>query len=162
MPPGVEESADDVRVEGPQAREGPFGALAGRAKRPVRDILAELTSRKNYAPTVSGRHHLWPRALGNYLPYGHKTLTLLSGEKHAILQGELNAHLRTVTKKLPGGQVVDMMPRRGNAGEAVCRNFTPEERINALDAFYRNFAEGRYYTAYRMELNAARARRRFK
>ena len=77
-------------------------------------------------------------------------------------KGELNAHLRTVTKKLPSGEVVDMMPRRGNAGEVVCRNFTPEERINALDDFYRHFAEGRYYAAFRMELNTAMARRSYK
>ena len=55
-----------------------------------------------------------------------------------------------------------MMPRRGNAGEVVCRNFRPNERINALDEFYRNFAEGRYYAAFRMELKAAIARGRFK
>ena len=91
---------------------------------------------------MSGRHHLGPQALGNVVLYGHKTLTLLSGEKHAILQGELNVHLRRITKKLAGGEVVDMMPRRGNAGVAVRRNFTPSERIDALDAFYRNFAEG--------------------
>jgi len=67
-----------------------------------------------------------------------------------------------MTKKLAGGKVVDMMPRRGNAGEVVCRNFRPNERINALDEFYRNFAEGRYYAAFRMELKAAIARGRFK
>jgi len=89
-------------------------------------------------------------------------LTLLSGEKHAILQGELNAHLRSVTKKLPGGEVVDMMPRRGNAGKLVRWNFTPEERLNALNSFYRGFAEGRYYVAFRMELNAALAKGMFK
>src|SRR5262245_30432078 len=71
---------------------------------------------QNYAPTVPGRHHLLPRAVGNYLPSGHNALTLLSGEKHAILQGELNVHLRSITKTFSGGKVVDMMPRRGNAG----------------------------------------------
>jgi len=162
MPAGVEQSAAEVGGQGPQAQEGPFGARAGAAKRPVSDILAELTSRKNYAPTVSGRHHLWPRALGNNLPYGHKALTMIRGEKHAILQGELNVHLRSVTKKLPGGELVDMMPRRGNAGKLVRWNFTPEERINVLDGFYRNFAEGRYYVAFRMELNAAWANGRIK
>ena len=41
-------------------------------------------------------------------------------------------------------------------------NFTAEERINALDGFYRSFAEGRYYAAFRMELNAALAEGMFK
>jgi len=54
-----------------------------------------------------------------------------------------------------------MMPRRGNAGIAVCRNFT-ESETNALDTFYYNFAEGRYYAAFRMELKAARANGRIK
>jgi hypothetical protein len=68
--------------------------------------------------------------------------------------------LRTVTKKLTGGKVVDLMPRRGNAGKLVLRNFTLDERINAMDEFYRKFAEGRYHAAFRMELNAARAKGR--
>jgi len=160
MPPGVNESAGEASGKGRQAPEDPFGGTAGRTKKPVSDILAELASRKNYAPTVSGRHHLLPRALGNNLPYGHKALTLIRGEKHAILQGELNVHLRSITKKLLGGKVVDMMPRRGNAGKVVLLNFTLDERIRALDDFYRNFAEGRYYAAFRMELKAARAKGR--
>jgi len=158
IPPGTNESVQDSANEGTQLGQSPADAPQGAPKRPVGDILAEISTRKRYAPTVSGRHHLGPRALGNDIPYGHTSLTLLSGERHAILQGELNAHLRRVTKKLVGGEVVDMMPRRGNAGVAVRRNFTPSERIDALDAFYRNFAEGRYYTAFRMELNAALSR----
>jgi hypothetical protein len=67
-----------------------------------------------------------------------------------------------ISNELGEGEVVDMMPRRGNAGEVVCRNFTPEERINALDDFYRHFAEGRYYAAFRMELNATMARGSYK
>jgi hypothetical protein len=74
----------------------------------------------------------------------------------------LNVHLRRITKKLAGGEVVDMMPRRGNAGIVVRRNFTSTERINALDAFYRNFAEGRYYAAFRMELRAALSKGSYK
>jgi len=31
-----------------------------------------------------------------------------------------------------------------------------------MDSFYRKFAEGRYYTAFPMELNAALARRSYK
>jgi hypothetical protein len=111
---------------------------------------------------VPGRHHLSPRSLGNRLPYGDDALTLLSGKGHTILQGELEAHLRTITKTLPGGKVVDMLPRRGNSGATVRRNFTPQERIGALDAFYRTFADGRYYAAFRMELNAALKRGRLK
>ena len=52
------------------------------------------------------------------------------------------------------------MPRRGNARKVVLLNFTLDERIRALDDFYRNFAEGRYYAAFRMELKAARAKGR--
>ena len=37
-------------------------------------------------------------------------------------------------------------------------NFILNERINALDNFYREFGEGRYYPAFRMELNAAQKR----
>jgi hypothetical protein len=55
-----------------------------------------------------------------------------------------------------------MLPRRGNSGATVRRNFTPQERIGALDAFYRTFADGRYYAAFRMELNAALKRGRLK
>jgi hypothetical protein len=50
-----------------------------------------------------------------------------------------------------------MMPGRGNSGLSVRRNFTSDDRISALDMFYRNFAECRYYTAFRMEVNAALA-----
>jgi hypothetical protein len=55
-----------------------------------------------------------------------------------------------------------MMPRRGNAGKLVLLNFALAERINALDAFYQNFADGRYYAAFRMELNAAWAKGRLR
>jgi hypothetical protein len=46
-----------------------------------------------------------------------------------------------------------MFPRKGFNGEKVRAAFTPAERINALDNFYQTFEGGRYYPAFRMELN---------
>ena len=47
-----------------------------------------------------------------------------------------------------------MMARRGNPGRVVQREFTQNERVLALESFYKGFENGRYYAPYRMELNA--------
>ena len=108
-----------------------------------------------YTRRVAGKHHFLPRALGNDLPYGHKSLTGLGSEKHTILQGALDDYLASVKKTLPDGSSVDMLARKGNNGSKIRKNFTLEERINAVDNFYKNFDNGSYYPAFRMELNAA-------
>ena len=123
--------------------------------RATNELIRNLFDSVDFTGRVRGKHHLFPKALGNNLPYGHKSLILLGRTKHTVLQGMLDRHLRTITKRLQNGTVVDMFPRRGNSGRHIIRNFTLDERINAIDTFYRNFLNGRFYPAFQMELNAA-------
>ncbi|MDQ2180187.1 RHS repeat domain-containing protein [Marinifilum sp. D714] len=109
----------------------------------------------NYTRRVAGKHHLFPVSLGNNLRYGHKSLTNLGSTKHTILQGALDDHLKTVKKTLSDGTIVDMFARKGNSRAKIKKNFTLEERIQAVDDFYKTFDNGSYYPAFRMELNAA-------
>lgn len=133
------------------------GGAVGNVARSTGEILQELFDASDFPRRVPGKHHLMPHALGNELPYGHKSLTLLkSAMKHTVLQGALDDYLRGITKTLPNGRVVSMLPTRGNPGTIVRRMFSPVERVQAVDRFYRGFAGGRYYPAFRMELNAAR------
>ncbi|MCB1041294.1 MAG: hypothetical protein KDC35_00025, partial [Acidobacteria bacterium] len=118
-------------------------------------IFERYLDRKTFKRVVKGKHHLYPRALGNILSYGHRSLTSLSSIDHTVLQGALNKYLRRITKKLPDGRVIDMYPRSGNAGALVRKEFSLVERTEALDRFYRNFMNGAYYSAFRMEVNAS-------
>jgi RHS repeat-associated protein len=122
---------------------------------PLSAFIINLYRAGKYAVMTAGKHHLIPKALGNLLPYGHKSLTKLSSIKHTVLQGALNEHLQGVTKTLANGKVVNMLPRRGNPGKLVRVNFSLSERMGALDDFYSTFADGAYHPAFRMELNAA-------
>lgn len=96
-----------------------------------------------------------PYALGNLLKRGHKSLTGLGSMAHSVLQGELDKHLMAITKTLPDGKVVSMFANPQNPGVRVRQVFSLEERVNAVDSFYRNFAGGRYHASFRMEINAA-------
>lgn len=126
------------------------------APRSSTEVLQELFDANDYTRRVGGRHHLTPKALGNELRYGHKSLTNLGEMKHTVMQGALDNHFRGVTKTLSNGKTVDMLPRRGNPGARVRRVFSLDERVQAVDDFYKTFASGRFYPAFRMELNAAR------
>lgn len=45
-----------------------------------------------------------------------------------------------------------MLPRVYNSGSIVRSIFTKRERMNALEGFYRKFANGQYYQNYADEL----------
>ena len=45
-----------------------------------------------------------------------------------------------------------MLPKKGQNGETVRRIFKPEERLAALDDFYRNYNGGEYYDDFMKEL----------
>jgi hypothetical protein len=154
---GIREWAIGAEVElAPRFVKPPTVAPVEAVSPTTAELFQDMSVSGSYPVRVGGKHHLMPRALGNRLPYGHKALTDLKSFKHSVLQGELDVHLRGITKTLDDGTSVDMLPRRGNPGRAVRRNFTLEERIKAVDDFFRGFADGRFYPAFRMELNAAR------
>ena len=104
---------------------------------------------------VAGKHHLFPRALGNGLRYGHKSLTMVGTEKHTILQGALDNFLKT-QQKVYRGKTVTMFPKKGNPGAIIRKAWNLDERIEILTQFYKTFENGRFYPAFKMELNAAR------
>lgn len=138
-----------------RTKKGTGGGGGGRASRPNARIVTPPAGAQPFTRVVvAGRHHFIPRGLGSLLPYGHKSLPYLSSPTHTRLQNALDAFLRGRTKTLPNGRTVDMMPRKGNPGSQVRQFFTPQERLNAVDEFYRTFEGGRYYPAYRMEFNA--------
>ena len=117
--------------------------------------IIQIFKAGRYAVVTAGKHHLMPRALGNYLRYGSKSLTSLGTESHTVLQGALNEHLAGLSKMV-NGKIVSMRPGAGNPGALVRRVFSLDDRVKAADDFYRTFQGGRYYPAFRMELNAAR------
>jgi hypothetical protein len=99
-------------------------------------------------------NHFMPRALGNGLRYGHRALTWLLAADHAAFHTELNAYLAGITKQV-GGNLVDMLPRRGNAGTAIQRNFTLAERTAAMDTFMRQWRGGAFHQNFLNEVAAA-------
>ena len=105
--------------------------------------------------TCAGDHHFVPRSLGSKTPYRHSSLTHLNQADHTRVHQSLNNFLRTKTKTLPNGKVVDMLPRRGNAGAVVRNNFTKQERLKALVDFYKGFDNGKYYQNFLAELKVA-------
>ncbi|WP_232101926.1 polymorphic toxin-type HINT domain-containing protein [Gimesia chilikensis] len=125
-------------------------------KTPIEELLQDVYDANSFKTITAGKHHLSPKAVANDLRYGHKSLTDLNSFKHTVLQGALDDFLLNKTKLLADGRVVHMKPQTGNSGRTVRANFTLQERIDALDEFYSSFVEGRYYPAFRMELNAAK------
>jgi large repetitive protein len=104
----------------------------------------------------AGYHHLIPRALGNMTPYGSKHLTYLNSAKHTHLQNSLNDFLKDRRTTLASGKEINMYARKGNTGATIQSNFSKPEREAALHDFYSTFEGGRYYPAFKMELNAAK------
>lgn len=100
--------------------------------------------------TCAGRHHLIPVSLGSPIPYRAQSLSFYTESNHTRVQQALDAFLKL--QKKPGTSIT-MFPRKGFNGEKVRAAFTPAERIDALDNFYQTFEGGRYYPAFRMELN---------
>jgi hypothetical protein len=105
--------------------------------------------------TCAGDHHFVSRALGSRTPYRHSSLTWLNQAEHTRVHAELNKFLRDQTKTLAGGKVVDMMPRRGNSGAEIMKNFTKQERLSALSKFYKQFDGGKYHQNFLSELKVA-------
>jgi hypothetical protein len=81
-----------------------------------------------------------------------------TGPKHSALQSALNEHLVNLTRTIGKGKnkrKISLCPGRGKgttAGATIRQYFTPQERLNALDNFYRNYANGQYYGPYLREL----------
>jgi RHS repeat-associated protein len=100
----------------------------------------------------AGRHHFFTRALGSRVPYGSKILknNFLNSIQHTRVHKKMNEHLLKKTKVV-GGVTVDMMPRKGNAGTKVRRNFSLQEREDALDGFYSGYQGGKYKMKYLIE-----------
>ncbi len=130
-------------------------ALATRTGLGV-EIYEALVEAHHWGKVVAGMHHLMPRALGNFLPYGHRSLTMLKSVKHTALQRALNAYLRKLPKRFYKGKLYHMCPRAYNSGKIVRNLWTLEERIDAVDQFYLTFMKGVHHTSFRMEINAAR------
>jgi RHS repeat-associated protein len=84
------------------------------------------------APTQ--QHHSGPMFMG--FP-ANQSLTPLTQSVHNQLHRDLNNYLRTQTNEL--GQ--HMRPQRGNSGQQIQRNFTQEERFNAMREFYNRYGE---------------------
>jgi hypothetical protein len=100
--------------------------------------------------------HFALRSLGSKTPYGHSSLLPMNQFRHTKIHARLNQFLRTQTKTLANGRVVDMLPRRGNSGRVVRQNFTLAEREAALHRFYAKYNRGEYYSAFQAELATAK------
>lgn len=57
--------------------------------------------------------------------------------------------------KVRRGKVVNMLPRRGNAGSVVRDNFTKTERLRALVKFYKGYKNGAHLQDFISELSVA-------
>ena len=74
-------------------------------------------------------HHSDPKFLGGE---AKQELTPMTKSEHSQLHKDLNAHLKEIKNKT--GQ--HMRPQRGNSGKIIQKNFTRQERVNALKDFY--------------------------
>ena len=102
--------------------------------------------------TCAGKHHFVPRSLGGVLSYGHSVLTRLNVFRHTKLHTRLALHLDGITKVV-NGHSYTMLPKAGQSGDVVRRVFSPQERIAALDQYYRNYNKGEYYRSFLEELS---------
>lgn len=101
--------------------------------------------------TCPGFHHFVMRSLGSKLPYRDSALRHLNAFRHTKLHRRLSAHLDSITKTV-NGQTYTMLPKKGQSGAVIRDIFTPQERLAALDDFYRKYNGGEYYQDFLKEL----------
>ncbi len=87
--------------------------------------------------TKTHEHHSDPKFMGGD---PNQKLTTLEIEDHKGLHKDMNNFLDTKVNE--AGK--SMRPKRGNSGKVIQRNFTREERLNALAEFYKG--DGAKYT----------------
>ncbi len=153
----LKELEDDLRSGNILSDAGRWGALASTLEK-QRTIPGLRPTTPTITPSVRTRlspnpfsrrtpqqpierHHSDPKFMGGN---PKQSLTAMTRPEHQQLHRDMNTHLRGVQNNR--GQ--HMRPQRNNSGAKIRSNFTREERLNALAAFYRG-AGSRYSSAAR-------------
>ncbi|MDR3707837.1 MAG: hypothetical protein P4L33_06035 [Capsulimonadaceae bacterium] len=118
-------------------------SIAAQTGKAASENLAAVGERlKNVAASVQSaaktfaveKHHLVPRHLNG--GDEAENIIVMPKTQHRELTSDMNKFMRNVKNDLG-----DMQARRGNSGEKIQDNFTPEERNNALRRFYAHYKD---------------------
>ncbi|MCA9118590.1 MAG: hypothetical protein H6822_03905 [Planctomycetaceae bacterium] len=101
--------------------------------------------------TCAGYHHFVLRSLGSKVPYKDSILRNLNSFRHTKIHRALSEHLNDLSKTVDG-KIYTMLPKKGQSGKTVREVFGADERLAALDDFYRKYNGGEYYQDFQKEL----------